>query len=321
MTQYIVRRILISIPLLFGISIITFIIINLAPGDPISAMVNPLEEAVLPSYVLEEMKKSLGLDKPMPVRYVIWLKEAFTGNLGYSYHTKQPVLQMVLGRLPTTISLMVSAHAIGIVLGITLGVISAIRQYSKMDFSLTVAAFFMVSVPEFFFALTGMFIFSVALGWLPTFGMWTAGSETGFNWDLIHHAVLPVLALSLRDIAGYMRYTRASMLDSLSADFVTTARAKGLSERLVLWKHAFRNGLIPIVTIIGLSLPSLIGGALIIETIFAWPGVGDLAYQALVGRDYPLQMAVLLMLAVAILAANLFTDVLYAFVDPRIRHS
>ncbi len=320
MTQYITRRLLVSIPLLFGISIITFIIINLAPGDPLTALLDPEDQISLSVRDVEALRRELGLDRPGPVRYVIWLKEALTGNLGYSYQTKRPVIEMVLNKLPVTLSLMGVALALASSIGVVFGVISALRQYSIIDYSLSVVSFFMISIPQFFFALSGMLIFAVWLGWLPTFGMWTAGEDPEL-WDLAHHAILPISALMLQDIAVYMRYTRASMLDTLSAEYVLTARAKGLSETLVLWKHVFRNALVPLVTVLGLSLPALIGGALIIETIFSWPGVGALAYNALRQRDYPVQMAVLLMGATAVLAANLLADVAYAWVDPRVRHS
>ncbi len=320
MTQYITRRLLVSIPLLFGISIITFIIINLAPGDPLTALLDPEDQISLSVRDVEALRRELGLDRPGPVRYVIWLKEALTGNLGYSFQTKRPVIEMVLNKLPVTLSLMGVALALASSIGVVFGVISALRQYSIIDYSLSVVSFFMISIPQFFFALSGMLIFAVWLGWLPTFGMWTAGEDPEL-WDLAHHAILPISALMLQDIAVYMRYTRASMLDTLSAEYVLTARAKGLSETLVLWKHVFRNALVPLVTVLGLSLPALIGGALIIETIFSWPGVGALAYNALRQRDYPVQMAVLLMGATAVLAANLLADVAYAWVDPRVRHS
>ena len=321
MTAYIVRRVLISIPLLIGVTLLTYIVINLAPGDPITAMMDPEEMSILSPAVIEMKRRDLGLDKPVILRYVIWLKELATGNLGYSFSEKRPVGAMIIERLPYTVILMGSAVVVAVTLGILSGVVSALRQYSRLDYSLTVGAFFMVSVPEFFFALIFMFIGAVILKWFPTFGMWTPGESTGFTLDLLHHMVLPVLALSMRSIAEYMRYTRASVLDALSADFITTARAKGLSERVVLWKHTFRNALIPLVTILGLHLPSLIGGALIIETIFVWPGVGWLGYNAILLLDYPLQMGVLLMAAVATLTANLLADLAYAWVDPRIRHS
>lgn len=321
MTQYIIRRTLISIPLLFFLSIASFIIINSTPGDPITAMIDPMDLLHMPPGDIERRREELGLNKPMVVRYFLWAKEVVQGNLGYSLQTRQPVFDMYKNRLPATMALMFAALGLGIASGILAGIISALRQYSRLDYSLTISAFFMVSIPEFFFALSGLLIFAVVLGWLPTAGMWTPGGDIGFNWDLIHHSILPILALSLRDIAGYMRYTRASVLDALSSDFVTTARAKGLPERIVLFRHVVRNALIPIVTILGLSLPALVGGALIIETIFSWPGVGLLGYTALLQRDYPVQLGLLLIGATLVLIANLITDLAYAWVDPRIRHS
>ena len=322
MTQYIIRRFLISIPLLFLLSLTSFIVIQLAPGDPIQALIDPEEMMYMGPHDIDELLAEYGLDKPLPVQYFIWLREAITGNLGYSMQTRNyPVVQLILERLPATMGLMVATMAFGISMGLLFGVISALRQYSRMDYTLTISAFFMLSVPEFFWALMAMFIFAVVLGWFPTFGMWTPGGETGFNLDLLHHAVLPVVALALNDIAGLMRYARASVLDTISADFVTTARSKGLSERLILWKHVFRNALIPIVTLVGLRLPVLFGGALIVETIFNWPGVGLLGYTALMQRDYPVIMGVLMIASAITLVANLLTDIAYAWVDPRVRHT
>ena len=322
MTQYIIRRVLVSIPLLFLLSLTSYIVIQLAPGDPIQALIDPEEMLYMGPHDIEELKKRYGLDKPLPVQYFIWLGEAVKGNLGYSIQTHNiPVMQLILERLPATAFLMVVTMAFGVSMGLLFGVISALKQYSRLDYGLTVSAFFMLSVPEFFWALMAMFIFAVTLSWFPTFGMWTPGGEVGINWDLMHHLVLPVVALSLNDIAGMMRYARASVLDTISADFVRTARAKGLSEQLILWKHVFRNALIPIVTLLGLRLPVLFGGALIVETIFGWPGVGLLGYTALLQRDYPVIMGVLIIASIITLAANLLTDIAYAWVDPRVRHT
>jgi peptide/nickel transport system permease protein len=227
---------------------------------------------------------------------------------------------MILDRLPASLGLTATALALAIVLGVTLGMIAAIYQYSFFDYLSTIGAFFGVSVPGFFIALLGMFVFSVKLKWLPVFGMWTPGEPNAFNWDLIKHAILPVLALAIPQVAGYMRYARAATLDALGAEHVVTARAKGLREAAVLWGHVFRNALLPLVTVIGLSLPHIISGSFIIETIFSWPGIGLLGYTAIMQRDYPVQLGIALMAAVAVLLANLVTDLLYAVVDPRIRY-
>jgi peptide/nickel transport system permease protein len=320
MTTYITRRLLLVLPLLLGISIITFTIINLAPGDPITALIDPNEMHVMSQEQLEAAREALGLNKPIPVRYLLWLNETIRGNLGYSIQERRPVSELILARLPASLALTVPAILLAMTLGIGLGVLSAVRQYSALDYALTVLAFFGVSVPGFFFALMGMFILGVELQWLPIFGMWTPGQPTTINLDLARHAVLPIAALAIAHIAGYMRYARAATLEALSGDYIVTARAKGLREAVVLWRHVFRNALLPLVTIAGLSLPGLIGGSFVIETIFSWPGIGLLGYTAIMQRDYPLQMGIALMAAIAVLLANLLTDVAYAFVDPRIRY-
>jgi peptide/nickel transport system permease protein len=320
MNAYILQRLALAAPLLLGITIITFAIINLAPGDPITALINPEEMNVLSKEEIEARRAELGLNQPLPVRYALWLREAARGNLGYSVQNRRPVAVMIFERLPASMALSAPSIVIAVVLGSMLGVVSALRQYSPLDYGLTVFAFFGLSVPGFFFALMGMFIFGVQLKWLPTFGMWTPGEPTEVNLDLVRHAILPVAALTITHIAGYLRYARAATLDARSGDYVTTARAKGLAERRVVWGHIFRNALLPIVTVVGLALPGLIAGSFIIETIFSWPGIGMLGYTAIQQRDYPLQMGIALLSAVAVLLANLATDIAYAVVDPRIRY-
>jgi peptide/nickel transport system permease protein len=320
MGPYIVRRLLLVFPLLLGITLITYTIINLAPGDPITALLDPNEMNVLSQAQIQAMREDLGLNKPLPVRYLLWLKEVARGNLGFSIQNKRPVTDLILARLPASMVLSVTSIVIAMFLGIALGVFSAIRQYSPIDYALTVLAFFGLSVPGFFFALMGIYIFAVRLKWLPVFGMWTPGQPTTVNLDLLRHAILPIAALTITHIASYMRYARAATLEALSGDYVTTARAKGLRESVVLWVHVFRNALLPLVTIAGLALPALIGGSFVIETIFSWPGVGQLGYTAILQRDYPVQMGIALMSAIAVLLANLFTDIVYSFVDPRIRY-
>lgn len=320
MGQYVVRRLLLVFPLLLGITLITFTIVNLAPGDPITALLDPNEINVLSAAQIQAMREDLGLNKPMPVRYVLWLKEVARGNLGFSIQNKRPVLDLILARLPASMALSVTSIVIAMIVGVALGVFSAVRQYSVIDYILTVVAFFGLSVPGFFFALMGIYIFAVRLHWLPVFGMWTPGKPTTINFDLLRHGVLPISALTITHVASYMRYARAATLEALSGDFVTTARAKGLRESVVLWVHVFRNALLPLVTIAGLALPALIGGSFVIETIFSWPGIGQLGYTAILQRDYPVQMGIALMSAIAVLLANLLTDIVYSFVDPRIRY-
>lgn len=321
MSKYIGRRLLQVPPLIFGITIITFLIINLAPGDPISAMIDPDLLASYPVEKIDQMRRDLGLEQPIPVRYVLWLRELAQGNLGYSYQGYNlSVAELIVDRLPATLLLTVTAIAIAAVIGIGLGLLSALYQYSVLDNMLTLFAFIGISVPAYFFALLGAYVFAAWLRVLPVSGMWTPGQPTEFNLDLIRHMVLPVGSLAILHIAGYMRYTRTAVLEVLGSDFMVTARAKGLKGRAVYWRHMFRNAVLPLVTILGLELPSLIGGSFIIESTFAWPGLGTLAYNAILRRDYPLQMAVALVTALAVLLANLLTDVAYTWVDPRIRY-
>jgi peptide/nickel transport system permease protein len=227
---------------------------------------------------------------------------------------------MILDKLPASLMLTLTSMVLASTIGVALGVFSAIRQYSIFDHILTVLAFFGVSVPGFFFALIGMYVFSVRFGWLPVFGMWTPGEPNELNLDLLKHAILPTVTLTLPQIAGYMRYARAATLEAMGADHVTTARAKGLREQIILRRHILRNAMLPLVTIFGLSLPNVIGGSFIIETIFSWPGIGLLGYTAIMQRDYPLQLGIALIAATAVLLANLFTDIAYGLVDPRIRY-
>lgn len=307
-------------PMLFGISLISFVLLNLAPGDPLTAMLNPEEVNVLSEEQLEAEREKLGLNDPLPIRYFYWLGETLQGNLGYSYNSGEPVLDRILDRLPATLLLAASAEILAAVLGLVVGTYSALRQYSFFDNVFTIFAFFAVSVPNFFFALMGIFIFAVTLEWLPVFGMWTPGEPNTFNLDLIRHAILPISALALPQVASYMRYTRSSILDARTSDHVRTARAKGLREGKIFRGHVLRNALIPMVTIFGLGLPGLIGGSFVIESIFSWPGIGELGYTALMQRDYPLQLGITLMSATVVLLANLITDLTYGIVDPRIRY-
>jgi peptide/nickel transport system permease protein len=319
--QYILRRLVMVLPMLLGITVITYVIVSLAPGDPITALIDPEEMNIRSEEEIDAIRDDLGLNDPSPVRYVLWLKEAAQGNLGFSFQNKRPVLDMIIDRLPATLALSATSMAIAMVIGIALGILSARKQYSLLDYLFTILAFFGLSVPSFFVAMLGMFLFSVRLQWLPVFGMWTPGEPNSyFNLDMLKHAVLPVTALAVPQIAEYMRYARAATLDALGAEHVTTARSKGLSDRVVFWRHVFRNALIPLLTIVGLSLPGVIGGSFVIETIFSWPGIGMLGYTAIMQRDYPIQLGIALMAATVVLLANLLTDIAYAIADPRIRY-
>jgi peptide/nickel transport system permease protein len=318
MTKYIIRRLLISIPVLIGITMLTFLAYSLAPGDPFASMIAP--SAPMPPEALQHLKEELGLNKPIPVRYALWLRQITKGNMGFSFASRRPVSKVILERLPATLELTIAALLLALALGIPLGVYSALHQYSKMDYALTLSAFFMVSVPAFFFALGAIYIFSIKLDMFPVQGMTTPGAPPSIV-DSVRHLILPALVLGLERIAGFLRYTRSSVLEVLSQDYMTTARAKGLKERTVLWAHGFRNALISIITIVTLSLPGLFGGAFVIEWIFAWPGMGQLGINSINGRDYPVLMGTALIGSILVLMSNLLADVLYAVADPRIRYS
>lgn len=320
MGRFILRRILISIPVMIGITIVTYLIVNLAPGDPVSAMLNP--EAIAsqgPEWVAQQ-KANLGLNKPLPVRYVLWIGQLGHGNLGFSYNDRLPVTSKLRERFWPTAKLMLTVEFIALLVAIPIGVISAVKQYSLIDYLATIFGFTAVSIPSFFLALAAIYIFSVKIGWLPAAGMSTIGQPPTF-FDSLKHLVLPALVLGLSQAAPLIRYTRSSMLETIRQDYMRTARAKGLAEMFVLYRHGLRNAMIPLITVVTLDLPKLLGGTVIIEAVFAWPGMGTLAIESVRNRDYPVIMAINLLAAVLILMSNLLADVLYALVDPRIKYS
>ena len=317
MTSYILRRLLINVPVLLGITVLVFTFLLLAPGDPVSAYIRPEQGAN--EALREALRKELGLDQPAPVRYARWLGLVLQGNLGYRAVGGQPVNEVVARGLRGSLVLMSTALAIGCLIGIPFGIISALRQYSKLDFALTTLAFLGVSTPSFLLGLGGLYLLGLKLGLFPIGGMVTPSQPFSLR-DFLHHLALPALILSFAYIAILMRYTRSSMLEVINATYVTTARAKGLQEKNVVLVHAFRNALIPILTVIGLALPEMVGGAVITETVFSWPGMGSLLVEGVAGRDYPLIMGISLVVGTTVLLANLLTDIAYAFADPRIRY-
>lgn len=320
MGRFILRRLAISVPVLLAITIAIFLMINLAPGDPVMAMIDPEQAAAMGPGWVEEQRQQLGLDRPLPVRYGIWLGEVVQGNLGFSLINRRPVSEILVERFLPTLTLMFTAQALAVTLAIPLGVISAVWQYSRVDYAMTVFAFLAVSVPNFFLALGAIFVFSVILGITPTSGMGTIGGEGGL-FNALHHLILPASVLGLSASAPLIRYVRSGMLETLGQDYVQVARAKGLRESRVVTRHALRNSLIPLVTVTALSLPSLVGGTVIVEAIFAWPGMGTLIIRSLNSYDYPVLMAAMLIIGVTIVVSNLIADVLYAVLDPRIRYS
>jgi len=316
---YLIRRLLIAVPVLFGISLIAFTALGLAPGDPVTARMDPAVLAQISKADLEARRHELGLDQPIPVRYAIWLGGVVRGDLGYSVVTKRSVAEEVSARVVPTLVLMGTALAIGCTLGVALGVLAAVRRYSLADYVLSTGGLLAIVIPGFVLGLVGIYAFAVGLRWLPAGGMETLGPSGGSIQDRLAHLVLPAFILGLALAAQIMRYTRASMLDVLSSEFITTARSKGLGSVPVIARHALSNALIPIITVIGLALPDTVAGAVITEQVFSWPGMGRLAVTAANNRDAAVMMAVVLIVATVVLLANILTDLAYAVADPRIR--
>jgi len=319
MFSYVLRRILGAIPLVFGVLTLTFFIIRLAPGDPASFFIQP---GVSPK-VAEQMREQYGLNDPLIVQYFKWLGNILQGDFGRSFSRHQPVFDVILDAVPITISLALIGITMQFIFGILLGVISAVKQGTKLDRTLTVSALFIYSMPEFWLSLMLIILFSLKLGWFPASNLNSIGADSlgtvEFILDRLHHLVLPIFVLSLGGIAGLARYVRGQMLEVIRQDYIRTARAKGLSEKVVIFKHALRNALLPVVTILGGSLPALFSGALFIEVIFAIPGMGRIAVEAVFARDYPLIIANTFISGTLIVLGNLLADVLYGIVDPRIK--
>jgi peptide/nickel transport system permease protein len=316
MGRYILRRLLIAIPILIAITFIVFSLQQLTPGDPINAYLPP--DFPVTDAQKEAMRRQLGLDQPFFTRYGYWLKETLQGNLGTSIRTHEAVVDAIKNRVGATLLLMGTAITIGTILGVIFGVVAAVRQYSVIDGVLTVFAFLGISTPVYLTGLLALYFFSLRLGWFPAGGYSTPGQPFSVT-DRLEHLILPASIIAINYIAQTMRYTRSAMLEVLGQDYVRTARAKGLNDRVVVVRHAFRNALLPIITLIGASVPALIGGAIFIESIFGWPGVGRLLLSGVEARDYPVIIGVTFVLAIVTLVANLVTDVAYALVDPRIR--
>jgi peptide/nickel transport system permease protein len=316
MGRYIVRRTIQMIPLFIGISIIIFLVIQAAPGGPETTLL-ATGRFVSPE-ILAAYRVRLGLDQPIVIQYFRWLGAALTGDLGYSYTSAQPVLTMILERLPATIELMLAAYLLAALIALPLGVYSAIHKYSLFDFMGTGLSFLGIAMPVFWFGLILQLVFAVQLGWLPSSGRETVG-DTGFV-DHVKHLILPATVLSLLYIAGWSRYMRTSFLGVINTDYVRTARAKGLGERRVMLVHGLKNAAIPVVSIMALDVAGLFSGAVITETIFAWPGIGRLFIQGMNSRDYPLLMGIIMMGSIMVVVFNLVADITYGWLDPRISY-
>jgi len=316
MTAYIGRRLLQMIPLIFGISLVLFGVIQAAPGGPEGALLET--GRFIDPEVIEAYRERLGVDQPVHIQYVRWLGGALQGDLGISFSTTRPVSEMIMERLPATLELMGASFLLAAILAFGIGTLSAVKQYSWFDHVGTGVSFVGIAMPVFWFALILQLVFGVWLQWLPVAGTETVGATS--LGDHLLHLVMPATVLSLRYVAGWSRYLRSSLLTSLRTDYVRTARAKGVSEVAVVGIHAARNALIPVVSVMALNLAGLFSGAVITETIFAWPGVGRMFVQAMFARDYPLLMGILMLGSVMVVFFNLLADLVYGLLDPRIRY-
>ena len=332
--KYLLRRLVLIIPVLFGVSVIAFTIMHVIPGDPVRLMFAGTGAS---AEQVQAMRHALGLDRPLPVQYVNYVSRAMRGDFGQSIHFKQPVLELILERMPATIELTLASFIIALAVAFPIGVLSALKRYTFIDHIVMTGATLGISLPTFWIGILLIMLVAVNLGWLPGFGRIDYAvnlqKTTGFllidsllTWNIpalkntLAHLTLPALALGTATATFSTRLIRSSMLEVISQDYVVTARAKGLRERRVIARHVLRNALIPVVTLIGVQMGSLLGGAVVTETIFAWPGIGRLVIQAIYNRDFLLVQGVVLFFALIRVTINLLTDVLYVWIDPRISH-
>ena len=315
MRIYLVRRLLLVVPVLLGVSVVVFLVLHLSPGDPAEIMLGP--QATKED--LERLRLELGLTEPLPVQYARWLGHVVQGDLGRSLWMKRPVLGEVLVRFKATLILTSTALVLSTVGGIALGVASSTRPNSALDRLSAVASLFGVSMPVFWLGIVLMVIFALWLGWLPASGMYSPYGGGDLR-DLLAHLALPAVTLAAASVTIVARLTRSTMLETLGQDYIRTARAKGVIERLVVLRHGLRNALIPIVTVVGVQAGYLLGGAVLTETVFAWPGVGTLMVQGILARDFPLVQGCVLVVALCFVLVNLAVDLVYVWLDPRIRY-
>jgi peptide/nickel transport system permease protein len=320
MGRYIIRRLLQAIPLLFLLSIFMFTLIHLLPGGPEQVLFNPHLSAAGRA----NLRAHFGLDDPVPIQYVKWISRALTGDFGFSFATNLPVSFILSQRFPATLELFGTAFALALVLAIVLGVVSAVRQGTTTDYGLTVVSYFGIAMPAFLIGLFLQYIFGVWLHVLPTSGTETLGytlSPVDAFVDHLEHLILPMLTLAALSIAGWSRYMRSSMIEVVKQDYIRTARAKGVGTVTLLARHALRNAVIPLITVVAIDFGAIAGGATITEGVFAWPGMGSLFFSSLQVRDYPVLLAILLLGGFFVILFNLIADILYAVMDPRIRYS
>ena len=318
MTKFVLRRLLQAIPTLLGISILIFAVIRLAPGDPVNLFFDP----TIKGEDLERMRRQLGLDRPLYIQYIDWVTNLARGDFGRSFVTREPVLSRILERLPNTIQLSLAAVVIALLVGPTLGILAATHRGGLIDQLVRVLAVVVDAVPNFWLGLMLILVLAVQLRLFPSGGMYTLrGAFMPPLLDRLWHLVLPALVLAAGPIALYSRLMRTEMLEVLSQDYIRTARAKGLAEGVVLYGHALRNALLPIITVLGGTLPFLFGGAVVTESVFSWPGMGRLFVDAAYSRDYPMVLGIAIIASVLVVLGQLLSDILYGIVDPRIRYS
>lgn len=315
MGRYIARRMLQAIPMLIGISFAAFVLLRLAPGGPLAIYA---QNPTMGEADMRRIEHLLGLDEPIPIQYLKWASGMARGNMGYSYRTGLPVSQVILARVPATIELMGLAYFIAITLGVSIGILSALKRYTLFDYLTTAGAMVGLSIPTFWFGLMVIIIFAARLHWIPSGGISSLGAPFSIQ-DRLRHLIGPAAVLGLSMTATWSRYTRSSVLEIIGQDYVRTASAKGLRSRTVLTRHILKNAMIPLVTLMGLEFRGLLTGALITEAVFSWPGVGRLYVDSLNNQDYSVILGLLLVTSVTVVIGNLLADVLYAVVDPRIR--
>lgn len=304
MHRYIMKRLLLLIPIILGVTFLVFSIMELTPGDPGRMLLGPFaaQEAV------DKLNEELGYDKPYIERYLTYMKGVARGDFGISYRTKQPVFNEILPRFPITFRMAIFSTSLAVIIGIPLGILSAVKQYSAIDITSTIMAMLMASIPGFWLGLMGIILFSLKLGWLPSSGVESMASY-----------IMPSVAIAIPSAAGILRLTRTTMLETIRADYIRTVRSKGATEKIVIWRHALKNALLPIITVIGMEFGALLGGAIVIETVFSVPGLGMLTITAIRMKDMPMIMGAIIFLAVIFVLVVLVVDVVYAYVDPRIR--
>ena len=320
MRNYIIRRMLQIIPVFIGIMVLLFVIIELSPGGPISAFISPRMRPAQQAELIERF----GLNEPAHTRFFIWFGNMLRGDMGMSIRLQRPVVEVLTPMIAPTLMLSILSLLFSIIIGVPAGIISATKQYTLQDNSLTVFSLIGISMPSFFFGLLLLRYFAIELQWFPLFGLrdplYRPPNAFANAMHVLHHLVLPTFVLGMGGVATFMRYTRSSMLEVIKSDYIRTARAKGLKEKIVIYRHALRNAIIPIITLLGFWIPALLSGAVITETIFALPGLGRTAVEAVMTRDYPVILAINTMLAFLTLISTLVADLLYAAADPRIKY-